>query len=143
MANSEELIGTTEYLTLKARCRINRYRYNRVQLYFIRHCFPDKLWRQLSYHNACYILQPAYRHKLNCRDNTWCRLQLSELPTAQFYPTPCNFLSLKSTIPLSALLSNILSLCSALNAARHAQMTVLYNIKMDAIQTHLYGTNCI
>jgi hypothetical protein len=33
MVNSEELIGTTEYLTLKARCRINRRRYNRVLLY--------------------------------------------------------------------------------------------------------------
>jgi hypothetical protein len=28
--NSDELIGTTEYLTLQARCRINRYRYKRV-----------------------------------------------------------------------------------------------------------------
>jgi hypothetical protein len=33
MVNSEELIGTTEYLTLYARCRVNRCRYNRVQLY--------------------------------------------------------------------------------------------------------------
>jgi hypothetical protein len=30
MGNSEELIGTTEYLTLYARYRINRCRYNRV-----------------------------------------------------------------------------------------------------------------
>jgi hypothetical protein len=28
------LIGTTEYLTLYAGCRINRCRYNRVRLYF-------------------------------------------------------------------------------------------------------------
>ena len=34
MVNSEESIGTTEYLTLQTRCRINRCRYNRVQLYF-------------------------------------------------------------------------------------------------------------
>jgi hypothetical protein len=34
MVNSEELIGTPEYLTLQAGCRINRGRYNRVQLYF-------------------------------------------------------------------------------------------------------------
>jgi hypothetical protein len=34
MDNSVELIGTTEYLTLQARCRINRYRYNRVLLRF-------------------------------------------------------------------------------------------------------------
>jgi hypothetical protein len=33
MANSEGLIGTTEYLTLYTRCRINRGRYNRVRLY--------------------------------------------------------------------------------------------------------------
>ena len=33
MVNSEELIVTTEYLTLYARCRLNRCRYNRVQLY--------------------------------------------------------------------------------------------------------------
>jgi hypothetical protein len=35
MVDSEELIGTTEYLTLYARCRINRCRYKRVRLYFI------------------------------------------------------------------------------------------------------------
>jgi hypothetical protein len=33
MVNSEELIGTTEHLTLYTRCRINRRRYNRVRLY--------------------------------------------------------------------------------------------------------------
>jgi hypothetical protein len=33
MVNSEDLIGTTEYLTLQARCCINRCRYNRVRLY--------------------------------------------------------------------------------------------------------------
>ena len=32
MVNSEELIGTTEYLTLYAGCRIKRCRYNRVRL---------------------------------------------------------------------------------------------------------------
>jgi hypothetical protein len=30
MVNSEELIRTTEYLTLHKRCRINRCRYNSV-----------------------------------------------------------------------------------------------------------------
>jgi hypothetical protein len=34
MVKSEELICTTEYLTLKTRCRINRCRYNRVRLDF-------------------------------------------------------------------------------------------------------------
>jgi hypothetical protein len=40
MVNSRELIGTTEYLTLYTRCRINRCRYNRVRLYFtcVRRC---------------------------------------------------------------------------------------------------------
>jgi hypothetical protein len=33
MDNSDELIGTTECLTLYARCRIERCRYNRVRLY--------------------------------------------------------------------------------------------------------------
>jgi hypothetical protein len=33
MVISEELIGTTEHLTLYARCRIDRCRYNRVLLY--------------------------------------------------------------------------------------------------------------
>ena len=32
MVNSEELTVTAEYLTLYSRCRINRYRYNRVRL---------------------------------------------------------------------------------------------------------------
>jgi hypothetical protein len=32
MGNSEELIGTTEYLTLYTRCLINVCRYNRVRL---------------------------------------------------------------------------------------------------------------
>jgi hypothetical protein len=35
MVNSDELIGTTEYLTLQARCRINGCRYNRVLLYVV------------------------------------------------------------------------------------------------------------
>jgi hypothetical protein len=35
MDNSEELIGTTKYLTLYARYRINRCRYNRVRLCLI------------------------------------------------------------------------------------------------------------
>jgi hypothetical protein len=34
MVNSEELIGTTEYVTLYKRCRLNRSRYNRFRLYF-------------------------------------------------------------------------------------------------------------
>ena len=33
MVNSEELIGSTEYLTLYTRRRINRCRYNRVRTY--------------------------------------------------------------------------------------------------------------
>jgi hypothetical protein len=32
VVNGAELIGTTEHLTLYTRCRINRCRYNRVQL---------------------------------------------------------------------------------------------------------------
>jgi hypothetical protein len=35
MVNSDELIGSTEYLTLYTRCRINRCRYNRVRLYVV------------------------------------------------------------------------------------------------------------
>jgi len=33
MASSEELIGTTEYVTLYTRCCINRCRYNGARLY--------------------------------------------------------------------------------------------------------------
>jgi hypothetical protein len=36
MVNSEELIGTTEHVTLYASCRLNRCRYNRVRLYWRR-----------------------------------------------------------------------------------------------------------
>jgi hypothetical protein len=36
MVNSEELIGATEYLTLYARCAINRCRYNRVRPYLVK-----------------------------------------------------------------------------------------------------------
>jgi hypothetical protein len=35
MVNSEELIGTKEYLTLYKMCRINRCCYNRVRMYII------------------------------------------------------------------------------------------------------------
>ena len=35
MVNSEELIGTTGYLMLYTRCRINRCRYNRPGLYTV------------------------------------------------------------------------------------------------------------
>jgi len=34
MFNSEELIGTTEYLKLQARCYINQYHYNQIPLYY-------------------------------------------------------------------------------------------------------------
>jgi hypothetical protein len=37
--NSKELIDTTEYLTLQTRSRMNRCRYNGVQLYIIIVCF--------------------------------------------------------------------------------------------------------
>jgi hypothetical protein len=46
MVNSEELLGTTEYLTLYTRFRINRCRYSRVRLYF--------LPLTLQYHLGCY-----------------------------------------------------------------------------------------
>jgi hypothetical protein len=36
MVNSEQLIATTELLTLWTRCRINRCRYKRVRLYLHR-----------------------------------------------------------------------------------------------------------
>jgi hypothetical protein len=35
MVNSEELIGTTENLTLQASCFIKQCRYNRVRLYIV------------------------------------------------------------------------------------------------------------
>jgi len=35
MAKNEELIVTTEYLTLYTRCRWNWFRYNRVQLFLV------------------------------------------------------------------------------------------------------------
>jgi hypothetical protein len=34
MVKSDEIIGTTEYLTLYARCRVNRCRFKRVVLCF-------------------------------------------------------------------------------------------------------------
>jgi hypothetical protein len=34
MVNSEDMNGTTEYLTLYARCRINGCCYNQVRLYY-------------------------------------------------------------------------------------------------------------
>jgi hypothetical protein len=36
MVNSEELICATDDLTLRARCRIDRCRYNEVGLYFLK-----------------------------------------------------------------------------------------------------------
>jgi hypothetical protein len=33
MVNSDELIGTTEYVTLYTECHLNGYRYNRVRLH--------------------------------------------------------------------------------------------------------------
>jgi hypothetical protein len=37
MVNSEELIDTTEHVTLYTRCLLNRCRYNRVRLYMLLH----------------------------------------------------------------------------------------------------------
>jgi hypothetical protein len=41
MVNSDQLICTTENLTLQARCRINRRRYNRVAPHFIHTLLHD------------------------------------------------------------------------------------------------------
>jgi hypothetical protein len=35
MVNIEELIGTTEHVTLYTRCRLSRCRYNQVRLYIV------------------------------------------------------------------------------------------------------------
>jgi hypothetical protein len=50
MVNSEELIGTTDYLTLYTRCHINRCRYNRVRLYnvFLRRTLSAELLGMIS-----------------------------------------------------------------------------------------------
>jgi hypothetical protein len=41
MVNSDELIGTTEYLTLYTRCHTNRRRYKRVRcIQFLPHSEP-------------------------------------------------------------------------------------------------------
>jgi hypothetical protein len=42
MVNSDELIGTKGNLIVEARCRTNRCRYNRRQLYI------EKLWLSLQ-----------------------------------------------------------------------------------------------
>ena len=46
MVNSDELLGTTEYLTLYTWCRINRCRYSRARLCFL----PVTLQYHLSYY---------------------------------------------------------------------------------------------
>jgi len=62
VVKSEELIGTTAYLTLYTRCRINRCRYNRVRLNFVRHfvslflCFPDFIPIYLDIFLHCCLL---------------------------------------------------------------------------------------
>jgi hypothetical protein len=43
MVNGEELISTTEHVTLYVRCRLERYRYNRVQLYLKRRALTYSL----------------------------------------------------------------------------------------------------
>ena len=42
MLNSEELIGTAKHMTLQARCRINRCRYNRVE------CIGTKILKSIQ-----------------------------------------------------------------------------------------------
>jgi len=44
--NSEEVIGTADYLTLLAGCRVNQCRYIRVQLFY----------------RACFVLLPSAAH---------------------------------------------------------------------------------
>jgi hypothetical protein len=43
MVNSEELIGTTEHVTLYKRSRLNRCRYNRTRLYLKFDTFSNDL----------------------------------------------------------------------------------------------------
>jgi hypothetical protein len=60
MVNIEELIGTTGYVTLYARCRLNRCRYNRVRLYCPRvsGCELEPHFQNLffNYMNTFYVL---------------------------------------------------------------------------------------
>ena len=68
MVNSGELIGSTEYLTLYTRCRINRCRYNRVRLHFVRPfvslflCFPDFIPICLDIFLPCCLSSLIWRH---------------------------------------------------------------------------------
>jgi len=64
MVNSEELVGTTEYLTLKTRFRINRCRLNRVRLYLcVRACVY--IYIHTYIHTYIYIHIRTYIHTYN------------------------------------------------------------------------------
>ena len=67
MINSEELIGTTQYLTHYTRCRINRCRYNRVRLY-INFGFSVQQHTKFSavvLQSLC-LLKPVFYHLVSC-----------------------------------------------------------------------------
>jgi len=49
IVNSEELFGITEYLTLEARCRIDRCRYNREILFVVRQFLKGAIHSQLNW----------------------------------------------------------------------------------------------
>jgi hypothetical protein len=55
MFNSEGLLGATGYLTLYARCRVDRCRYNRVRLYFL-DCQLSVTWLLLQIRVYCAVI---------------------------------------------------------------------------------------
>jgi len=61
MVNSEELTGTTEYMTLCTACRINQCRYNRVRLYTL------VIFSVLSSRLTCFVRDYGTRGNEDCK----------------------------------------------------------------------------
>ena len=48
MVNCEELIGATEHVTLYARCRLNRCRYNQITKSYLQRCQCSCHFKELA-----------------------------------------------------------------------------------------------
>ena len=77
MVKHEELIFTTECLTLYTRCRINRYRFNRVPLYLatefpsvIHHCvFNTRDSRLMLFREIIAVSFEKHKQRIHCGGN--------------------------------------------------------------------------
>jgi hypothetical protein len=78
--------------------------------------FPPTTYTRTSFPHSCYMPHPSHPPRLDYSNYTWRRVQITKLLVMQFIHSSVTSSHFSSTIFLSSLFSNTLSLCFYLNA---------------------------